>query len=142
MKLKNYTSSVPADRTIGEIERILAEFGANAIMKNMLSDGRITSLAFQMNGNAYKLPINTEGVYKTLFGESRTSHRVNAVKNREDQAYRTAWRIIKDWIHSQLSLIQSGQAQPDEILLPYAFDGKQTLYQAYKDGRLQLGEKR
>ena len=40
MTLKNYTTGVPADRTILEIERLLADFGASAIMKNYLKDGR------------------------------------------------------------------------------------------------------
>ena len=45
---------------------------------------------------------------------------------------------MKDWVHSQLSVIASGQAQPEEVLLPFMWDGKRTLYQAFKENRLKI----
>jgi hypothetical protein len=60
------------------------------------------------------------------------------MRNREEQAHRIAWRILKDWIHAQISIVYTGQATPDQIMLPYMYDGKRTLYEAYKDGTLQL----
>jgi hypothetical protein len=132
MNLKDYTTEVPADRSIFETERLLADFGADAVMKNFSGDGRIISLAFKMNGKAYNLPANIEGVKRILFA------RPNLSKKQEDRAYRVTWRILKDWCHAQLSLVRSGQAEPDQILLPYLWDGKKTLYDVYKEGKLQL----
>ena len=140
-KIKNYTTSIDSDRSILEIERLLQKFGATAVMKEFLSDGRITSLAFKIGEKAYKLPANIEGIYEVMFGATRHSTKKDAMKRREEQAYRTAWRVIRDWIHAQLSMIASGQAQPDEIMLPFMYDGKRTLFQAYKEGRLQLENK-
>lgn len=132
MNLKNYTTQVSADRSIMEIERLLVQFGATNIMKNYQGDGRIMSLVFKLENKAYLLPANFEGVMKILYAKPTIN------KEHEDRAYRITWRIIKDWIHAQLSLIASGQAQPEEVLLPYLWDGKRTLFQAYKEGRLQL----
>jgi hypothetical protein len=138
MKLKNYTTSVSAEKTIMEIEQLLAEFGAQKIMKDILSDGKVSALSFLYQNKAYKLPVNYEGVNMVLTQGKRVRHGVNQGKEREEQAYRTAWRIIKDWLHSQMSLIVSGQAMPDQILLPYQWDGKRTLYEAYAQNLLRI----
>jgi hypothetical protein len=140
-KMKNYTTSVSADRSILEIEQMLQKFGATAVMKEFLMDGRVNSMTFKIGEMAFKLPANVEGVHKVMFKEKRSSSRRDAMKNREEQSYRTAWRVLKDWIYAQLSIIASGQALPEEIMLPFMFDGKRTLYQAYKEGRLQLEQK-
>ncbi len=140
IKLKNFSTNIKAEKTIVEIERILAMFGADAIMKEMTSDGMVYSLAFKLNGKSYKLPINVEGVYTILFKRKPSNEKVNAEFNRVKRAYNVAWRILKDWVHSQLSLIASKQAEPEQVLLPYLFDGKRTLYEAYIQNLVQLKE--
>lgn len=139
-ELKNKTTGIAAEKTIQEIETLLARFGATTVIKNYLQDGRCNSLSFKLGGVGYKMPANIEGVYANLYGETRQRHTTNAMAERHNQAYRVCWRIIKDWLHAQLSLIASGQAQPDQVLLPYMFNGKQTLYEAYKNGALQIGD--
>ena len=139
MNLKNYSTGVSVEKSIGEIERLLATFGCEAIMKDYTSDGRVRSLAFKYQNNAYKLPVNTEGVFNVMFGSKRIRHGVNSQRNREEQAYRVAWRILKDWIHAQLSIVVSGQATPEQIMLPYMWNGRKTVYEAFKDGQLQIG---
>lgn len=134
--IKNYTTDVPAVRSISEIESILATFGAKAIMKEFFPDGKVQALSFRLEDNVFKLPADADGVKKILFEGKRNPGRKDLIKSREDRAYRVAWRIIKDWIHAQLSLIASGQAHPQEIFLPYMFDGKRTLYQKYVEDKL------
>src|SRR3990167_41375 len=133
MKLKNYTTGIEAEKSIMEIEKILAQFGASHIMKEYLSDGTATSLVFRLNNNSFRIPANVDGVQKALGKSGRIP-----MQKKRDEAYRVAWRIIKDWVHAQLSIIYSGQAQPEQVMLPYLWDGKQTLYHRYKEGRLQL----
>lgn len=138
MKLKNYTTSTTAEKSISEIERILAEFGATAVMKEYRSDSTVTSLAFKLGDKAYKLPANIDGVEMVLFKDKRPHHGKNVMVGRYQRAYRVAWRILKDWVHVQLSLVASGQAQPEQILLHCQWDGKRTLYDAYKEGMLKI----
>jgi hypothetical protein len=135
MKLINYTTSVSADKSIIEIEKILSQFGASAVMKEFRTDGRIICLSFKLDGKGYKIPLNSEGVETVMYKKGAKK------ESQQLQAYRVACRIIKDWIHAQLSLIISGQAQPDQVLLPYLWDGKRTLYEAYRDGKLQIENK-
>lgn len=135
-KIKNYSTEVSAERSISEIEKILTSFGAEAIIKQYTADGKVRSLSFRIKDDAFKLPANLNGVKEVLYSGRRAYYGRNSMKNREETAYRVSWRIIKDWIHAQLSLITSGQAHAQEIFFPYMYDGKRTLYQAYIEGKL------
>lgn len=140
--IKNYSTEVPAETSISQIEKILASFGAEAVMKEYTTDGKVHSLSFKFQNQGFKLPANINGVKEVLFAGRRSYHGRDSMKKREDRAYRVSWRIIKDWIHAQLSLIASGQATPQQIFFPYMFDGKRTLYQKYvEDKLLPEGEK-
>ena len=140
-KMKNYTTDISADRSILEIEKFLTLFGAGAIIKEYTLDGRVHSLTFRLQNEAFKLPANVKGVKDILYKSTRSQHSGDGAKRREERAYRVAWRIIKDWTHAQLSLIASGQAQPQEIFLPYMFDGKRTLFQKYESEKLLTAKK-
>ena len=61
------------------------------------------------------------------------------IKPDADQAERTAWRNIRDWILAQMAFVESGNVQVDEVFLPYLTDGRgRTLYQVYQSGQLLL----
>ena len=129
MKIMNYTTKVPAARSIAEIEVLLASNGATHVMKEYMGDGRVISIKFQLaNKVGYMLPANTERVFATLTKGKRNFQK----KTWEAQSERVAWRVLLDWLHAQLSLIAIGQAEFDQVMLPYAFDGKQTLYERIK----------
>ena len=49
---------------------------------------------------------------------------------RRDQARRTAWRILKDWVQAQMALLETNMVDMEEIFLPYMLSGEQPLYQA------------
>ena len=139
-KLKNYSTTVSAEKTIAEIEKMLSQFGAKAIMKEYNEDGKVRMLSFKYFDKGFKLPANVNGVKKVLYEGKRSYHGRDSMKLREERAYRVTWRIIKDWVHAQLSLIASGQAHPHEIFLPYMYDGERTLYQALKERNFKLLE--
>ena len=47
------------------------------------------------------------------------------------QAFRTGWRIIKDWVDSQIAYVQAGQGRMDQVFLPYALlpDGQTSFHE-------------
>lgn len=49
-----------------------------------------------------------------------------------EQAERTAWKLVQDWVEVQLSMIQMKQADFVQVFLPYVWDGRETLYQRIK----------
>lgn len=135
MKIKNYTSGVPSDKSISMIERELIELGATGIQKD-IRDGAVAALSFsvKIEGQkiiSYRLPArvsNVHGILKT----SKPIRKSNAGRKRKqpleetikEQAERTAWKIILDWVLAQGALIRLGQSSASEVFLPYMLVGK------------------
>lgn len=81
----------------------------------------------------FRLPCKVDGVLAALKKE-----KVQASYCNRDQARRVAWRIVKDWIEAQLALHRAGQAELDEIFMPYALapDGR-TAYQMFRESHVK-----
>ena len=134
--IRNYTSGIAVEKTVMLIEKRLAAVGASGIMKLFDGNGRITSLAFQvqLGGKHYaiKVPANAESCYEALWKEYCSSHarpRDATKQTLREQAEKTAWKLVHDWIDVQLSMIILKQAEWLEVFMPYVWDGKQTHYQ-------------
>jgi hypothetical protein len=63
------------------------------------------------------------GGYKNSYDQRTFLAKTSA----RDQARRVAWRIIKDWIDSQMAIVESEQAAMAQVFLPYAEVGKDGL---------------
>lgn len=132
-KLKNYTSSVPAHVSMAKIDRLLVEAGATDISKSYNSDKVCSAVKFRMevNGQAvfFRLPANVDACFKVLWGAVRRQSAANK-QNYIEQAERTAWKIVGDWVELHLAMIQLEQAQALQVFLPYVYDhnSDSTLY--------------
>lgn len=146
--LKNYTSTVPADRSISRIEKRLVESGARHISKVYEDDsGKLLAITFQIINPQnsipliFKLPAKIDAVEKVLINQYKRRLTTTQRKNVADQAERTAWKIISDWVDIQTTMIQLEQAELLEIFLPYYYNPQadQTLFEVFKgDGFKQL----
>lgn len=134
----NYTTKIKPEKTAGEIQQMLGKSGASAVMSEYV-EGEVSAIAFQLpfNGQilSFRLPINADGVFTCLVNECPKSYQSI------EQAKRTAWRIIKDWVEAQLALVEAHQAVMVEVFLPYLQDSNgSTVYQKLSsDGFLALG---
>ncbi len=146
--MKNYTSSVPVETTISRIEKILAKFGAMGVAKSY-KNGEVDSLQFSIvepasgKGVVIRLPAKVDAVRKILTKDVRrprsSTHRSRSTEERiNDQAGRTAWRIIQDWVEVQLSLIEMGQAEVLQVFLPYMWNGERTYYELAKGSKFKM----
>jgi hypothetical protein len=137
VKLKNYTSSVPAERTIARIEAVLAEAGASDIGKNYFG-GRLKAISFGIRPSAdsnliiIRLPADVDAVYKILQSAVKRPSSSTAEKLRV-QAERTAWKLMQDWVEVQMSLIHLKQAELLQVFLPYVWNGECNYYTALKE---------
>lgn len=127
--MRNYTSSVPAVRSIELIERRLISNGATNIMKQIV-DGKVQSIAFQIMLEdkrilAFQLPARVDNVYECLSQKN--------FKVKFDQAERTAWKILYEWCEIQFALIEINQVEFLQVFMPYITNGKKTMYEAFKD---------
>lgn len=133
MAIKNYTSNVSPFVSIGEIQTALATHGATKVMIDYES-GVPCAVTFALHDARYglrgfRLPAVIDGVMRTF--------KKQGVKADRQQAERTAWRNIRDWVLAQLALVESCDVPMDQVFLPYLADvnGK-TLYDAYAAGQL------
>lgn len=136
MNLKNYTSTVAAASSITRIEKRLVEIGAKNINKQY-EGGVLIGIQFLIDVNnntvAFSLPAKVDTVYKVMWGEIKKP--VKGTQERvRDQAERTAWKIIADWVDVQASMIYLEQAEVMQVFMPYALiRGGQTFYEAFKE---------
>jgi len=89
---------------------------------------------FQITGKdrplAFKLPANVKLVREMMLSEIRRPRKGTSTRV-EDQAERTAWKLLLDWVEVQTSMILIGRREVTEIFLPYLYDFKkdETLYE-------------
>lgn len=136
MAIKNYTTTVDIYQSLGEIQGALAGHGARQIMTEYDSDGKPCSIAFSIDTplgrRGFLLPANIQGVYSVIQKQKG--------KANMEQAARTGWRNIRDWVLAQMAIIEAGMVAMDEVFLPYMVDRQgQTVYNRYQNGVLALG---
>lgn len=135
MSIKNYTSGVDIFTSVGEIQGALARAGAQKIMIDY-ADGKPISVTFALPGpggqiRGFCLPATVDGTLR-VFQKQK-------IKPDREQAERTAWRNVRDWVLAQVALIESCDVPMDEVFLPYLTDRTgTTLYQTYRSGQLCL----
>lgn len=148
--LKNYTSNAPISQTVYRIEQVLLKCGVTGIMKEYGVGQAIIALTFQIDfggGNkcTIRLPVNVQKAWDALWLNYCDGDRVSPdgmhvyssykKKHKADfreQAERTAWKIVQDWVEVQMSMIQMQQADFREVFMPYLWDGKQSFYKRVK----------
>jgi hypothetical protein len=144
MFLKNYTSNVPVLETIHRIEKVLIKCGVSGITKEYgATPGEIIAITFHIRTDpaapqfTIRLPVDKEKCLQALWLDYVDGDKLNDMgdaihwssrkrkvkKDFAQQAERTAWKIIQDWIEVQMSMIQTRQAEFTEVFMPYIYDG-------------------
>lgn len=143
IKLLNYTSNVPPEKTVMEIEKLLASAGATKTAKDIGGDGNVTAFFFAIptqNGSiTFRMPCNVERVYAVLIDGYKRKRRDTDKKVRQ-QAARVAWRILLDWLEAQIAMIRLDQVKAQQAFLPYAYDARtgQTLFEKLEEQNFQF----
>lgn len=142
--LLNYTTSIEAIKTVGEIQNILVAHGARVILMEYAQDGTIDALSFRINSPhgelAVRLPVKPDAILEILKKQYH-SGRVPRRYIDRPQAVRIAWRITKDWIEAQCAIIETEMVSIDEVFLPYIIaNNGQTLYHLLQERNFLLTE--
>jgi hypothetical protein len=138
MAIKNYTTKVPANRSIAEIQDSLVKHGAIGFqIIYEKGTGKILKLDFLLDvkGNQvpFSLPVNWR-----LFQEVLKQQKINRW-NDEDYCYRVAWRNIRDWVLAQMALYETQIVELPQVFLPFARDKNgETLYNKLKNNDMLL----
>lgn len=116
--IANITTSVPAEKTVGEIQGILAKIHASAMMIEY-NEGQPEAISFKLNREghelSFRLPSNWQGIFRAMKRE-KMAQRLRT----PEQAKRVSWRVTRDWLRAQLTLIEAGAASIEEVMLPWA----------------------
>ncbi len=135
--IKNYSTKISPIQTIGEIEQLLAGYQVRQMNKFFDDSGNVKGVYFAIPFNDrlvhYKLPVNVERVQQVLKDDGLSKKYTTM-----EQARRVAWRLLKDWIDAQLSLVKVQVVTMHEVFLPYAVDPQtgETLYEKFEQGNM------
>ena len=139
MPLKNYTTQVPADRSIHEIQQALVKFGASGVAYEYEPGGRILALMFRLTVSGhiaqFSLPVNWR-LFQVVLKEQK-------VRGWQDEhyVYRVAWRNLRDWVLAQLALYETAMVELPQVFLPFVQNASgRTLYEAVKANPKLLGD--
>lgn len=98
---------------------MLASVRASSLMIDY-TDGKPDAIAFQLKRGdqpiAFRLPVNWQGIMAAMKKDKSIPRRLIC----EDQARRVSWRVVRDWLRAQLTLIEAGAATIEEVMLPWA----------------------
>lgn len=144
MNIKNYTSTVDASRSMARIEELLVDIGATNINKQYADKvcSGITFLLFDdqlQQTMAFHLKAQVEECFIVLWSEVKRPQ-ANTKSVLQQQAIRTAWKILSDWTEIQCSMIMLKQAKPLQMFLPFIYDMKtqETLFDKITSGKVKL----
>jgi len=118
MPILNYTTKIDPWKTVNEIQQILLKHKVSHFsIKN--EGSRPIALAFTIEYNGmplnYLLPCNHSGVWSLMKSDKSMESRFR----NEEQAFRTSWRIVKDWVDAQLAIVQAQISPIEEVFMPY-----------------------
>lgn len=142
MSLLNYTTKIEPEQTIAEIQKKLSRYNISGMMTEY--EGRnVSAVAFRLEVDgkplSFKMPCNWRAVREIFKADPKIT---NTRGNTDEQAIRTAWRIIKVWIEAQLALVEVNMATLPQVFLPYAVmrDGRTLAEHVASDPKFLLGE--
>lgn len=140
MPTLNYTTNIPASRTLGEMQALLADHGAAAVAVRY-ADRKAAGLTFTLptphGMRHFTLPVDVNAVHRLLVrqeddGQFRAAAKKRGTYSSAAHAERVAWRVAKDWLEAQLAIVEAQLVTLDQVMLPYLHvDGEITLYEAY-----------
>jgi hypothetical protein len=142
MNIKNYTSSVNADKSILDIERILISMGARNIAKEYDGFGKVDCITFSIpQGESivpFKLPAKREPIKKVFLKQYRRPSKAQE-EQCAAQADRTAWKNVKEWVELQATMIKLEQVEFMEVFMPYIYSMERgrTIFELAKENKFQ-----
>jgi hypothetical protein len=144
--IKNYTTEIPVERTMAEIQKLLADNGARGIGLEYDGSGTLKDIFFKIRLQnkelPFRLPAKAERVYQALWGGRQEWEYTRYGDGWKAQAERIAWRICKTWLEAQITLINLEQAKLEEVFLPYlVLPSNKTLFETMERNQFLLPEK-
>lgn len=123
--LRNYTSEVPVSRSIAIIQDLLVKAGSRNVNFQYSATGELMGVIFELRVNEQPVAIMVPAKIKeveTVFVNGKKGQNKQWHDRRREQAGRTAWKTLAEWIQINIDLINLNQVKPLEVFLPYVYD--------------------
>lgn len=119
MPIKNYYTEVAAEKSVAEIQTILAKAGATRILTEYDGNGSVAALSFQVliKGTPVSFILPADYAKMAAFLSHPKRRGITAIQ--PSRVRSITWRILKDWVAAQMALIQVGQVELPQVFLPY-----------------------
>lgn len=117
MPILNYSTKIDAWKTVNEVQQILSKHNVSHFaIKNEGSWPIALSFTINHMGQPlnFLLPCNHEGVLNCL----KKDRKIPKASKTSEQALRTSWRIIKDWVEAQLAIVDAEISTMPEAFMP------------------------
>lgn len=138
-KLFMETTQVPPQKSVNEIQNLLVEYGATAILTEY-ENGEVVAVSFKHKTGdmeiPYRLPSKWQEVKKLLI-KHRKTYKLSAL---DAVAKRIAWRQTRRWVEAQLAYVQTNQVKFEQVFLAYIQVGPQTLYERLEGNQFKMLE--
>ncbi len=125
MPIKNYTTTIDAEKSVSQLQDLLRKKGARRVLVDYDEKGRPEAVAFELElaqpeGVPFRLPFQIrarpEAMKRCLWADEDVPRRYRTL----EQAERVAWRLVYNWIDVQMAFVEAGQAAMAEPLLGFA----------------------
>lgn len=150
LPLKSADTRVTVEKTQQAIVGLLRKFGAREFGFDEDPKREVASVRFMYPTYAEQLlpvriDVEVTRVYDRLYPVVRGARYINDAqrKARKEQAHRTAWRLLFDWLDAALNTVAMGAQTAEDVFLAHAFvrvaDGSMVRVKDYASQALAGG---
>jgi hypothetical protein len=93
----------------------------------------------------FKLPAMVDNVFQIMYGKVKAFNKYDSRFEKQqiawkEQAYKTAWANIRDWIDAQMAMVDTQQVKVEQVFLPYMIVNKegQTMFEKMEKDQFLL----
>lgn len=141
MPILNYTTTISAAKSAGEIQALLAKKGAKSVRLDY-EDGEPLAIEFETDTKTlgrqfYRYAPDVAGVKTAMEADPK----IPWSKCTTEQARRVARRIEKDWLLAQFAKVEAMNVPIEQIMMPYMLTQTgRTLFDSMVDHHKALPE--
>lgn len=133
------TTRIAAERTVSEIQGILAKYGATAVLLDF-DECQVTAVSFRYSVEgkeiAFRMPCRWQNLEMKLRGSGKHPKWDDTY---EKWARRVAWRQVLRWVEAQFAMVETDMVKVHEVFLPYAQDQTgQTVFEKLEGNQFKM----
>jgi len=114
-KVKYSSTKIPAERSMGEIRRLLADVGAERLATLQDFETNKSGIQFFWKGQPVEIIIDIKAIEEKL----ATNKSIRLEQRGPEGAERVAYRLILNWLSNNFELVRWGVFDTMEVFLPY-----------------------